>query len=261
VQTAISAFVYFNYFLLSTPINELIEKFKAVSREALDAVMEHTDAQFKSHADRANNVEYTKIDLKTQVLSYSELYEAAKRKSGGVDALIASVTQKGLAENMDRRELCLSIVEELCVLSEINIPTVVVFISPPYCPRNTMNEGDPSEQRLWETIKGVLDRKAEEKGAEYKLLHFFSGLSDSSYLKIDDDAESVRCLKENFPDFKTIYNVPIDLIQEMNIPAFTFGVLGKDAHKWTERLNMPYSFGDLPGIIMEAVESVLGKNE
>jgi arginine utilization protein RocB len=258
VQTATSAFVYFNYFLLGSPINELIEKFKAVSRDALDAVLAHTDAQFKSYAGRSDYEEYAEIKLKTQVLSYSELYEIAKGKAGDVDDRIAAITQKGLAENTDRRELCLSIVEALCTVSEINIPTVVVFIAPPYCPRNTMKTEIPSENEMWNKVRGILDRQAKESGETFKLLHFFTGLSDSSYIKMDDDAESVRSLIENFPDFKAIYNVPTDLIRELNIPAFTFGVLGKDAHKWTERLNAPYTFGRLPDIIMAAVEGVLG---
>jgi arginine utilization protein RocB len=151
------------------------------------------------------------------------------------------------------------IVEALCVSAEINIPTVVIFIAPPYCPRNTLKTEIPGEQALWDKVQGVLNKKSKENNETYKLLHFYTGLSDSSYIKMDDDEKSVRCLVENFPDFKSIYNVPVDLIQELNIPAFTFGALGKDAHKWTERLHMPYSCGILPGIIMDLTESVLSE--
>jgi arginine utilization protein RocB len=259
VQTATAAFVYFNYFLLGSPIDELLERFKAVSREALDAVLSHTDARSKRYADMFKDEKYTEIRLQTQVLSYSELYEAAKGKNGDVDAVIASITGEGLANNTDRRELCRMIVEALCVSAEINIPTVVIFIAPPYCPRNTMKTESPDEQALWDRVQAILNRKSEENGESYVLQRFFTGLSDSSYIKMDDDEASVRCLVNNFPDFENIYKVPVDLIKELNIPAFDFGVLGKDAHKWTERLYMPYSFGRLPGIIMDTVESLLSE--
>ncbi|MDR2088712.1 MAG: M20/M25/M40 family metallo-hydrolase [Clostridiales Family XIII bacterium] len=257
VQTATAAFVYFNYFLLGSSIDALMERLKTVARDALDAVLAHTDAQFKKYGDRFKDEKYTGIRLQTQVLSYSELYGLAKGKCGDVEARVAEITQKCLAENMDRRELCRTVVEVLCVTAEINIPTVVVFIAPPYCPRNTMKPESPDEKALWDRVSGILNRKAEEVGEVYRLLHFFTGLSDSSYIKMDDDDASVRCLIENFPEFKEIYNVPVDLIRELSIPAFDFGVLGKDAHMWTERLHMPYSFGRLPELIMAAAEGVL----
>jgi arginine utilization protein RocB len=258
VQTATAAFVYCNYFLLGTPIDVLLGRLKDISRDALDAVAAHTDAQFKNYVGKFKEEKYTEIDQKTQVLSYSELYAIANEKSGDVSARVSAITEKGLRENTDRRELCLAVVEALCVLAEINIPTVVVFIAPPYCPRNTMKTELPDEKALWDRVYGILERKTKEVGVQaFKLLHFFTGLSDSSYVKMDDNEDAVRCLIENFPEFKTIYNVPTELIRELSIPAFDFGVLGKDAHKWTERLHMPYSFDVLPKIITAVVEGVL----
>jgi arginine utilization protein RocB len=257
VQTATAAFVYFNYFLLGSSIDALMGRFKAVAREALDAVLAHTNAQSARYADRFEDERHAEIRLGTEVLGYGELYDFAEEKCGDARARVDAIVQKGLAENTDRRELCRAIVETLCVAAEINTPTVVVFIAPPYCPRNTVKPEIPEEKALWDKVSGILDRRAKEAGEAYKLLHFFTGLSDSSYIKMDDDDESVRCLIENFPAFKEIYNVPVDLIRELSIPAFDFGVFGKDAHKWTERLHMPYSFGTLPGIIMEVIEGVL----
>ena len=69
------------------------------------------------------------------------------------------------------------------------------------------------------------------------MMQFFPVLTDSSYLKLDDTDTSIKTLVDNFPDMKGHYDVPLDQIKRLNIPAFNFGCHGKDAHKWTERVH------------------------
>ena len=92
---------------------------------------------------------------------------------------------------------------------------------------------------------------------DMRLMQFFPVLSDSSYLKIDDDEESIQTLIRNFPGYGQVYSLPFENIKALNIPAFSFGCYGKDGHKWTERVNLPYTFGKLPNIIFAALERYL----
>jgi arginine utilization protein RocB len=259
VQTTIAAFVYFNYFVLSTSLKDLIDRFKQIGMDALESVLTYTDEQYAKFCEGAEYEEYKKIDLPLQSLSYSELYEKAAGIAGeaSVEKIVSDVTKAGLAENIDKRELQRMIVGELCTAARINTPTVIAFIAPPYCPRNTANPEDSEESALFDMVEKLIEEKSAEHGSILKLRHFFPALTDSSYLKIDDDDESVQCLVDNFPNFRGIYNVPVELIKELSIPAFNFGVYGKDAHKWTERVNAPYSFGILPDIIMTALQRLL----
>jgi arginine utilization protein RocB len=88
-------------------------------------------------------------------------------------------------------------------------------------------------------------------------MRFFPSLTDSSYLKIDDDYKSIEKLLGSFPEYKKLYSVPIDLIKELSIPGINYGCFGKDAHKWTERVYMPYSFEVLPKLIIKTLEKYL----
>ena len=54
-----------------------------------------------------------------------------------------------------------------------------------------------------------------------------------------------------------LYPLPVDKIQELNIPALNYGCYGKDAHKWTERLYKPYTFGVLPKLILKTIDNFL----
>jgi arginine utilization protein RocB len=105
----------------------------------------------------------------------------------------------------------------------------------------------------------ILKKKLKELdlSEKFKILQFFPSLSDSSYIKIDDDYNSIQSLIDNFPDWSHLYNIPIHEINSLNIPAINYGCYGKDAHKWTERVYKPYSFDTLPKLILLTVYKFL----
>jgi len=49
----------------------------------------------------------------------------------------------------------------------------------------------------------------------------------------------------------------LDAIASLNIPFMNIGPLGKDAHKYTERINISYSFEIASKLVFEAVLSAL----
>ncbi len=99
-----------------------------------------------------------------------------------------------------------------------------------------------------------MEKKTNE---DFEVLQFFPSLSDSSYLKIDDDLNSIENLKNNLPNWAEIYNIPVNEMKKLNIPAINYGCYGKDAHKWTERVYKPYSFNTLPKLISSTVYEFL----
>ena len=256
VQTTVSAFVYFNYFIHNMEMDDIFARLRQIAQTALTEVDAYTDAQSRAYCDMTG-VTYKKRDYELNVLNYSQLHQAAKKENPNIDAEIDAITTTSLAENLDRRELCLRIVEHLSTVVNINTPTVVLFLSPPYCPRNTLKREIPAEAALLDDVAETLEKLGPEVGETLKLMQFFPVLTDSSYLKLDDTDSSVKTLQENLPNMKSHYNVPLEQIQRLNIPAFNFGCRGKDAHKWTERVHKEYSFGKLPIIIQRVLEKYL----
>ena len=259
VQTAFSAFVYFNYFIHNMEMDEIFARLRKVAEDALNTVDTYTDEQNKVYC-KMTGADYYKREYQLKVMEYSELYEKAKALKTDVDEDIRAITKQSLEENLDRRELCLKIVEYLAnnILS-INTPTVILFLAPPYCPRNTLKREIPEEGALLDSVVDLLNQLGQEMGEELKMMQFFPVLTDSSYLKLDDTDTSIKTLVDNFPDMKGHYDVPLDQIKRLNIPAFNFGCHGKDAHKWTERVHKEYSFGKLPIIMLRVLEKYLNK--
>lgn len=253
-----ACFMYFNYFIHNESMTVIMDRLRSVAQQAMDFVNEHTDTQFRRYCERSGDT-YHSIKYPTQVLEYSELYSMAEKECPNVADEVKQITDRELAKDTDRREMSLMIVERLFELCHITVPTTVIFLAPPYCPRNTMKRSVPEEKILVDDVRAMLDEMGEVMGENVKLMQFFPVLSDSSYLKIDDDDTSIEKLIGNFPGYGTVYNVPFDKIKAMNVPAFSFGCYGKDGHKWTERVNLPYTFGKLPSIIFAALERYLIK--
>ena len=170
---------------------------------------------------------------------------------------VKNLTLDSIKEGDDKRDTALKIVEMLSDIADIKIPTVVVFFATPHCPHNTMKEEVAEERKMTEEIQKILDEFSAESGENFKIMHFFPSLTDSSYLKIDDSEEDIAALRQNFPEQELLFPIPYDKIRNLNIPGLNYGTFGKDAHKWTERVKKSYSFGQLPKLIIKTISNYM----
>lgn len=254
VQTPHTACVYFNYFVHNRQVTESMELFKSAARTALDNVMQQADARYKTYCTLSGN-RYSSLLEQTQVLDYRELCDRARAVyQGDLDAFIDRTADDSIAAGDDKRITSLRIVQALCELCGIKTPTVVVFLATPFCPHNTLKREVPEEARVYAEIEQIAAEFSAESGEQMKLQQFFPSLTDSSYLKIDDDADSIAMLQACFPGYEKLYPVPLATAKALNVPAVNYGVWGKDCHKWTERIYMPYSFGQLPKFILKTIQ-------
>lgn len=254
VQTPFSSFVYMNYMVHNKNVGEILAEIKEVAQRALDSVTVHMNENYKEYC-KLIGAEYQEIKYQTQVLEYRELYQRAEKNyAGELSALVEKLTRESMEAEDDKRDTALKIVESLCDIADIKIPTVIVFFATPHCPHNTMKEEVPEERALTAEIQKILDEFSKESGEKFQIMHFFPSLTDSSYLKIDDSEKDIAALHENFPRQDLLYPVPYDKIRSLNIPGLNYGTFGRDAHKWTERVKKSYSFGQLPRLIIKTVE-------
>lgn len=256
VQTPRTACVYFNYFVHNRQLTEIMAQLKEAARTALDRVTQEADAHYRTYCE-LSGMQYSPLLEPSQVLDYRALYERTKAAyTGDLDTLIEQTLQASIAAGEDMRVSSLRIVEKLSEVSGIKTPTVVVFFATPFCPHNTLKSEVPEGQAVYEQIAGIAAAFGAESGETMKLQQFFPSLTDSSYLKIDDDADSIATLQANFPGYENLYPVPLETAKALNIPAVNYGVWGKDCHKWTERIHIPYSFGRLPQFILKTIETI-----
>lgn len=253
VQTAKDALVYFNYFVHNSSVEKITEKLKKVAEEAFEEVVNkvHQEAEWFCNV---SSQEICKYEYKTQVYTYDELYAVALKSNGFDINYLKQIEKKQIRDKVDSREVPVEMIRYLLRAANITSPAIVLYYAPPYCPHNTLQEKD---NKLISSIKQIASEVTEETGEQYRMMKFFPSLSDSSYLRIDDNDDSIKFLIDNFPAFDMLYPLPIDNIKKLDIPAVNFGCYGKDAHKWTERVNIPYTFGILPKLIWKTIDKYL----
>ena len=254
VQTADSAFVYFNLFVHHTSMTDITKRLKAVCYEVMEGVGEKMSRRGRAYLNLTG--QWAKEpDYSFLAFTYEELLAVAQEKNSKIGECLAAYTGELLAGGEDKREIPMKLIRLLLREAGIMKPAIVLFYAAPYCPHNTLAEKD---QSLTDTLEAITEKVGRASQTDYRILRFFPSLSDSSYLRIDDSEESLKCLFGNFPQQEQLYPLPVEAIRELDIPAVNFGCYGKDAHKWTERVNLSYSFGVLPELIKETVRSFLG---
>lgn len=257
VQTAQEAFVYFNYFVHNATINDIVTKLTECASIALNNISELIERESQNYYSLAN-MHYTPIEYSPKVYTYQQVLALAKENyEGDLEKELTEYTSSLQQSGTDSRQISMLVTKRISAIARLEAPAIVLFFAPPYCPHNTLKEEIPEEERLIERLERFIDDFGAVNELDYKMLRFFPSLSDSSYIKVDDSAESVDYLFANFVQQTQLYPVPIDKIRALNIPAINFGTYGKDAHKWTERVNKPYTFGILPELVKKALLTFL----
>ena len=254
VQTAKEALVYFNYFVHNAQMDVIIDKLINAAKKAVADTVLDVNCKYKKFCDLSGK-EYVQIPDEWEVMTYDELLEKARAKSGnGLEEILGKMAKSYEEDGTDKREIPVFLIRELMAKAGIYHPVVVLYFAAPYCPHNTLQDRD---QVVMDKLEKIVHEVEQEENVKYNICRFFPSLSDSSYLAVDDSKESIELLKSNFPQMTQLYPLPFDKMTGLGIKAVDFGVYGKDAHKWTERVHVPYSFEILPKLIYKALDAFL----
>lgn len=249
VQTSAEALVYFNYFVHGASMEDITDKLLQAADESFAEVAEKIEKESQWFSEKTGQ-KLQLSDLKYSVFDFAKLEKQAKNCSE-YDAMYAdNLIENEIKKGTDKREVPICLIKYLLQVCNITHPCIVLYYAAPYCPHNTLRG---KRDDLITVIEKIAAEVEQEKGVTYRFKNFYPSLSDSSFLKIDDSKESVETLLHTFPGFEKLYPVPISLIQKVDIPAVNYGVFGKDAHKWTERVYIPYTFDVLPDLIEKTV--------
>jgi|GEM_PF-467540 len=248
VQVPFDAYGYVNFLTFTLSPEDVCDLLLAVVHDALS----HSVARV--HGERIRWHERAGIaappDSAVPVtLAYEDLLRTARTCSGAeaVDHALA-VTNRSLQKNdADARLRSAHIVRRLWDLSGLTGPAAVVYYSPPFYPQVS---GDTSSGFV-----AAVDQAARAHGAN--VLRRYPYMSDASYLSAQP-IDHLAALKSNMPLWRdepdvTGYSLPLERIRELNVDVANIGVWGHGAHTREERVNIPYSCGEVPAIIYDAV--------
>lgn len=254
VQIAKSAVVFFNYATHCSTPEIILDKMLKAANECFDEVVETLNTRYKKFCEMAQR-EYKELPWVARTMSFDQLCAAVRKEVPNLDEQIRMKAEALMKEEMDSRDRSTKIVEFVHNLWSDKNPVVIVYFSQPYYPHIFVEGKAPKEKALLEAVEAAVN----ETKSEYKLgfKKFFPYISDLSYGAVPEDKGVVKTFQENLPGYGITYDLPFDAIRSLNLPVLDIGPFGKDAHKFTERIEKNYTFNVAPELLYRTIMNLL----
>lgn len=255
VQIAKSTSLFFNYATHCSTPDEVLVKMKGAAHEAFETAIDSLNVQYKNFCGLAGR-EHEALPWKARTITYEELLTQVKKEMPDVSKLMAAHNEHLMKdENLDTRAFALKMVEKLHSLWSDREPVVVVYFSPPYYPHIYVEGSAQKEKNLIDAVAHAVDTTKTDYNLVYK--KFFPYISDLSYGAAPKDPKIIAALKDNMPGFGSKYHLPLEAMQKLDLPVLDIGSFGKDAHKFTERIEKNYSFNVAPELVYKTIMKLL----
>lgn len=252
VQTPKASVSMYNVLYLNQTIEEINEKLMQAAMHAASYTASYFNQKARRFAELVED--FTAPEVRVNVFIYDELYQEAVKRFGKHEV---ERRQNLLISQRDEgdRDFSTLLVQDLAALCQDLAPMIVLFYSPPFYP-SVSSHNDPY-------ISETVDRVKKYAQANYQIqleeVEYFPGLSDLSYLGPVSTKGKLAALTKQMPLQNKGFKLPEDVMESLTMPIINIGPLGKDAHQWTERLELTYSFEYLPEILTDAIHMLLEK--
>lgn len=256
VQIAKCACLFFNYATHTSTPDQVLEKMVKAGQECFENVLKELNERYKTFCEMAKRP-YMPLPFEARVMTYEQLYNLVKEEIGDeLDIKIAKLTDELLKDNsIDSRDRATKIVELVHNSWSDKNPVLITYLSPPYYPHIFIEGKTEKEKNLLNAVEDAVNTTK----SDYKLVYkkFFPYISDLSYGAAPKDPVIIETFKSNMPGFGKIYDLPLEDMQELDLPVLDIGAFGKDAHKFTERIEKEYSFKVAPELVYKTVINLL----
>lgn len=256
VQIAKTACVFFNYATHSSTPDQVLEKMVKVGEEACESVIDTLNKRYEQFNKLANRP-CTRLPWKTRVMTYQQLCEVVRNEVGDTfDTLVLEYANELMKdETIDARDRNTRIVEYVHNMWSDKDPVVIVYFSQPYYPHIYVEGSDAREKALLEAVENAIATTE----TEYKIVSkkFFPYISDLSYGAAPKEDGIIEAFMENMPGYGIVYNLPMKQMQSLDLPVLDIGCFGKDAHKFTERVEKKYSYEVAPELVYKTIMGLL----
>ncbi|MCG7338112.1 M20/M25/M40 family metallo-hydrolase [Staphylococcus sp. ACRSN] len=243
VQTPFRTYSLYNLFLFKKMPNQ-------VYRQFIDTVI-HAVEHCENNLLKILEAENLPFETKINVLTYEQLQDYAIQHYG--ESKVTNIIDEAIKSTTEIYLQGVVVVDALVQLCKEITPAVVTFFATPYYPAvNASNDEviNTTIDHVKETLKVKYNRKSHH-------IHYFNGISDSSYLKFDGNLEQMKVYERNAPNFNRTYTIPFKDIKAISAPTLLCGPIGKDAHKVSERLHKSSAFEELPVLLKGIIQQFL----
>ncbi|WP_413306699.1 M20/M25/M40 family metallo-hydrolase [Bacillus sp. 1P10SD] len=260
VQTALAAYVYYNFFIHSWSPKDVLEKLREQADIAFTNALSSFEERYKQYSALSGEP-YVQNPWKSRVMTYEEMKQLLVTENGETFTAHMDEFKGKLVNNpeLDTRMFAARVVEEAWKWMKDKSPAIILFYSSLYSPRIELSGKTEDELNLIH----ALDEAVEEMQPHYPhpivTRNFFPYISDMSFVALSDDEAGIKAETNNNPGWGTKLFVDYQDIRDINVPVINIGPYGLDAHKKLERMEMTYSLEVVPNLTNLVIQKVLNK--
>ncbi len=252
---------YFSVLTLSKTPRDILGQIKNICEEAFQTVIDRMNKNYKEFRKKGNLSE-DKLPWEMNVKLFSEIYEDAVNSYG--DKFIDDFNKTIEVLKKDIEDGRINIPESTFVLIEKTLeyiadkkPMVIIAISPPFYPHVTNGDFDNLPKSILNLSKEINDFTKSNWNQIYMKKKYFMGISDLSYMALNNSEEVIPYIGPNMPHWNKMYTIPFEEIKRISMPIINIGPWGKDLHKFTERVYREDLLDRTPKILKHVIDYLL----
>ncbi|MBT2640811.1 M20/M25/M40 family metallo-hydrolase [Bacillus sp. ISL-41] len=260
VQTALAAYVYYNFFIHSWTPKDVLEKLKEQANIAFEKTLKLYEERYQQFC-KISGEPCRELQWQPRVMTYEEM-ESELIKAHGSEYTAHMVEFKDnllLDASLDLRMYAARVVEEAWKWMPDQSPAIIVFYSSLYSPRIELAGETEDERNLIDALDAAVKSVQPEYEEPIVIRSFFPYISDMSFVALSDDDEALDVASRNNPSWGTKFFVDYQEIRDLNVPVINIGPYGLDAHKRYERMEIDYSVKIVPNLTCEVIRNLLAE--
>ncbi|AZV57276.1 M20/M25/M40 family metallo-hydrolase [Clostridium sp. AWRP] len=255
VQSPLYSTAYYNILTLQASYDEILASLKELAQNAFENVLKDISKKREKFTKRSSQ-KLKFDDAEACVITYKEMLYEVKSTHKNFEKYIDEKVKEWKNEKLDNQTIAINIVKATYELYENKRPMIIISFIPPYYPHKHLKAENSEDGKFINAVDSTI-KYAEEKFQESIIkTNYFMGISDASYTGINPDIPLAELIS-NIVGYDIIYKLPVKELSKLNIPVVIFGGQGKDLHKYTERLNVPYSFEVIPKLYRHMIYYML----
>ncbi|MED2255805.1 M20/M25/M40 family metallo-hydrolase [Brevibacillus parabrevis] len=258
IQTALSAYVYYNFFIHTWSPKQVLAMLKEQAEIAFENALALLRERHRRFCERSGQT-WTPLPWKARVLIYEDMKKELVAEHG--EAFLAHMKQfkEQLLQDksLDVRMFSARVVEEEVKWLKDRNPAIILFYSSLYSPRIELVGKDEREQKLIEALEQAVATVQPDYEHPIVTRNFFPYVCDMSCVALSDDEEGILAIEENNPSWGSKHYVNYQDIRDINVPCINIGPYGYDAHNRFERMEITYSTEVVPSVTNEIIKRLL----
>ncbi|WP_412915117.1 M20/M25/M40 family metallo-hydrolase [Brevibacillus sp. 179-C 1.1 NHS] len=258
IQTALSAYVYYNFFIHSWSPKQVLAMLAEQAEIAFENALTLLGERHRRFCEKSGQA-WTPLPWKTRVLIYEDMKKELIAEHG--DAFLSHMKQFKEAllqdKSLDVRMFSARVVEEEVKWMKDRSPAIILFYSSLYSPRIELVGKDEREQNLIEALEQAVAAVQPDYAHPIVTRNFFPYVCDMSCVALSDDKEGILAIEENNPSWGSKHYVEYQDIRDINVPCINIGPYGYDAHNRFERMEITYSTEVVPSVTNEIIKRLL----